>query len=169
VGAVSVDVVKETRRRAVKLEEAEALWESDCLAREELPEVAVDALIAGLDSPSLRVLAGLNAARMDRAPDLLDRALQELGRRPVASLPPAREAALWAEAITAGAVPLLQGTHALWAMWRKTNDGELKAALLEFRVEQDRWEQASPQHRRGIERQVLTRARAFLARWPATS
>jgi hypothetical protein len=153
----------------VKLEDAQARWESDCLPREELPEVAADALMAGLDSPSLRVLAGLTAARMDRAPDLLDRALQELGRRPVASLPPAREAALWAEAITAGAVPLLQGTHALWAMWRKANDEELKAALLEFRVEHNRWQQASPEHRRRIEREILTRARAFLARWPAAT
>ena len=83
----------------------------------------MEALIAGLDSPSLRVLAGLTAARMDRAPDPLDQALQELGRRPVASLPPAREAALWAEAISAGAVPLRQGTHALWAMWRKPTTG----------------------------------------------
>jgi len=50
----------------------------------------------------------------------------------------------------------------------QANDGELKAALLEFRVEQDRWDQASLQHRPGIERQILTCARAFLARWPAT-
>ena len=153
----------------MKVEDAEALWESDCLTREELPQVAVDALIEGLDSPSLRVLAGLTAARMDRAPDLWDRALQELGRRPMGLLPPAREAALWAEAISAGAVPVRQATQALWAMGAKANDGELKAALLEFRVEQDRWEQASPEHRRWIERQILTRARAFLARWPATS
>ena len=144
------------------------MWASAGLTREELPEVAVDALIAGLDSPSLRVLAGLTATRMNRAPDLLDRALQELGRS-VASLPPAREAALWAEAISAGAVPLRQATQALGAMGGKANDGELQAALLEFRVEQDRWDQASPQHRRWIERQILTRARAFLARWPATS
>ncbi len=153
----------------MKLEDAEALWESDGLARQELPQVAVDALIAGLDSPSLRVLAGLTATRMNRAPDLLDRALQELGRRPVALLPPAREAALWAEAITAGAVPVRQGTQALWAMGGKASDGELQAALLEFRVEQDRWDQASSQDRPGIERQILTRAWAFLARWPATS
>jgi hypothetical protein len=51
-------------------------------------------------------------------------------------------------------------------MWRRTNDGELKAALLEFRVEYSRWEQGSPKHRRWIERQVVTRARAFLVRWP---
>jgi hypothetical protein len=42
--------------RWVKLEDAQALWESDCLTREELPEVAADALMAGLDSPSLRLL-----------------------------------------------------------------------------------------------------------------
>jgi len=58
-------------------------------------------------------------------------------------------------------------TRALWAMGATANDGELQAALLEFRVEQDRWDQASPQHRRWIERQILTRARAFLAPWPA--
>jgi hypothetical protein len=54
--------VRETRREdTVKLAQADALWESGHLAREELPEVAVEALVAGFDTPSLRVLAGLPA------------------------------------------------------------------------------------------------------------
>jgi hypothetical protein len=151
----------------VKLAQAQALWESGQLAREELPEVAADALVAGLDTPSLRVLAGLTAARMDRAAALADRALQELGHRPMVRLPPAREAALWAEATAAGPVDVLQGVGVLWALSPRTDDAELRAALAGFFEDGQRWQRAIPE-RPAIERQIVDRARGFLDRWPAS-
>jgi hypothetical protein len=39
--------------------------------REELPGVAARALLDGVDSPSLRVLAGLVGVELERAPELL--------------------------------------------------------------------------------------------------
>jgi hypothetical protein len=137
------------------------------LADQELPKVAADALVIGLDTPSLRVLAGLTAVRMHRAAALSDRALQELGRRPMVPLPPAREAALWAEATAAGAVGVLQGVGALAAVSSRTADGELRAELAEFVADGQRWEQAPWDQRPVIERQILDRARALLGRWPA--
>ena len=110
----------------VKLAQAHALWESGQLATEELPEVAVEALVAGIDTPSLRVLAGLPAGRMSRAVDLLDRALQELGQRPMVRLPPAREAALWAEATAAGAIKVFQGVIILRGLSPRSEDAELQ-------------------------------------------
>ena len=152
----------------VKRAQAHAVWELGHLAGEELPEVAVDALVAGLDTPSLRVLAGLTAARMGRAAELSDRAPQELGHRPMVTLPPAREAALWAEATAAGAVEVLQGVGALGALSPRTDDAELEAALAEFSADGQRWQRVTPERRPAIERQILDRARAFLDRWPAS-
>ena len=54
----------------------------------ELPEAAVSALDAGLDSPALRVLAGLSNAELDEARELLETALMELG----VPVPTARDA-----------------------------------------------------------------------------
>ena len=152
----------------MKLAQAHALWESGQLATEELPEVAVEALVAGIDTPSLRVLAGLPAGRMSRAADLLDRALQELGQRPMVRLPPAREAALWAEATAAGAVKVFQGVIVLGGLSPRSEDAELRAALAEFAADGQRWQRATLERRPGIERQIMDRARAFLDRWPAS-
>jgi hypothetical protein len=91
----------------LNLDQAEALWAVGRLPREGLPEVATAALLAGVeDSPSLRVLAGLAAAELDRAWDLFAQALQELGRPP----PLARMSVQWAavtqaQAIVSGTVP----------------------------------------------------------------
>jgi len=152
----------------VRCPQAQAKWELGHLAGERLPETAAAALIAGLDTPSLRVLAGLTPDRMHRAAALADRALQELGCRPMATLPPAREAALWAEAIAAGAVGVLQGVGALSTVSSRTDDAGLLAALAEIAADGHRWQQAIPE-RPAIEQQLVDRARAFLVRWPAVS
>jgi hypothetical protein len=62
---------------------AEALWHLWRSVDEDLVELATDALVAGLDSPTLRVLAGADPTSyyMDLG-DLLAEALQELERRP---------------------------------------------------------------------------------------
>lgn len=50
------------------------------LEAEQLPALAVDALLQGFDSPALRELAGLSACDMDEAVVLFRRVLRELGR-----------------------------------------------------------------------------------------
>jgi hypothetical protein len=152
----------------VDLDQAEALRALGRLPREELPEVATAALAAGVDSPSLQVLAGVTTAELDRAWDLFDQALRELGRRPVASgTPGQRQAVLWAKATAAGAVPALEGANALWSVWEDASDEELKAVLVEFLLDQERWERALPEHRPAVERQIVQRARALVHRWNA--
>jgi hypothetical protein len=114
------------------------------------------------------VLAGVTAAELDRAWDLFGQALHELGRRPVAcETTGQREAVLWAKATAAVAVPALEGANALWSVWEDAVDQELQAALVEFLLDQERWERALPEHRPEVERQIVGRARALMDRWDA--
>jgi hypothetical protein len=150
----------------VDLDQAHALWSRGWLPREELPEVATAALVAGLDSPSLRVLAGLTAAELDRAHDLFNQVIRELGRPPPAPEVAVRwQAVMEAQAIVAGAVPAHQGANALWWLWNDTSDEELQAALLDFEFDQERWEWATPEARPPIEREIVEHAREFIDRW----
>jgi hypothetical protein len=62
------------------LQDTAALWSIDALSPQAVVRCACDALIAGLDSPSLRILAGLTRAEADyHMPDMLPAALAELG------------------------------------------------------------------------------------------
>jgi len=56
------------------------LWSLDAIPSEAIVDAATNALVAGLDSQSLRVLAGtLPAAAAVEVPELLPRAMGELG------------------------------------------------------------------------------------------
>ena len=148
------------------LDQAQALWSRGSLPREELPEVATAALVAGLDSPSLRVLAGLTTVELDRAHDLFDQALRELGRPPPAPEVGVRwQAVMAAQAIVAGAVPAHRGANDLSGLWDDTSDEELQAALLDFDQDTEWWESATPEARPGIEREIVEHAREFIDRW----
>jgi hypothetical protein len=62
------------------LQDTAALWNIGTVTPHAVVMCACDALIAGLDSPSLRILAGLTHAEADyRVPDQLPAALAELG------------------------------------------------------------------------------------------
>ncbi|MFE3901416.1 hypothetical protein ACFXPY_13955 [Streptomyces sp. NPDC059153] len=82
-------------------------------------QVGLDALIAGVESPSLAVLAGLLRSEEPEAPALFDRVLEELGltfRRPADP-----RAAKWAMAywiagqIVDGSLDPAAGTYLMWA------------------------------------------------------
>ena len=62
------------------LQDTTALWSIDAVSPQAVVGCACDALIAGLDSPSLRILAGLTRAEADyQVLDILPAALAELG------------------------------------------------------------------------------------------
>ena len=62
------------------LQDTAALWSIDAVSPQAVVRCACDALIAGLDSPSLRILAGLTRAEADyHVLDILPAALAELG------------------------------------------------------------------------------------------
>src|ERR1700747_3772492 len=62
------------------LQDTAALWGIDAVSPQAVAGCACDALIAGLDSPSLRILDGLTRAEADcQVLDILPAALAELG------------------------------------------------------------------------------------------
>lgn len=84
-----------------------------------LIQAGLDALIAGVESPSLPMLAGLLRSEEPEAPELFDHVLEELG---LLFHPPADpRAAKWAMAywiagqIADGSVDPATGTHLIWA------------------------------------------------------
>ncbi|SCL22384.1 hypothetical protein GA0074692_1384 [Micromonospora pallida] len=85
------------------------------VASEKLPLIAAQALADGLDSPSLRELAGLSHEEHREARELLDQVIDELG------LPglPDEDQAIWetvwsyARRIVSGAIPPVDGAHAI--------------------------------------------------------
>ncbi|CAM5674276.1 hypothetical protein SAVIM338S_07122 [Streptomyces avidinii] len=84
-----------------------------------LIQAGLDALTAGVESPSLAMLAGLLRTEEPEAPELFDRVLEELGV--VFRAPADPRAAKWAMAhwvagrIADGTLAPATGTHIIWA------------------------------------------------------
>ncbi|MER5966421.1 hypothetical protein [Streptomyces sp. NPDC002057] len=69
-----------TEAAAIALQDCAALWSAGEIRASEVVDAACDALVAGLDSPGLRVLAARTRAEADYdVHDLLPTALDELG------------------------------------------------------------------------------------------
>ncbi|GGW72437.1 hypothetical protein [Streptomyces xantholiticus] len=84
-----------------------------------LIQAGLDALVAGVESPSLAMLAGLLRSEEPEAPELFDQVLEELG---LLFHPPADpRAAKWAAAywtasqIADGSLDPATGTHHIWS------------------------------------------------------
>jgi hypothetical protein len=98
------------------------------LASDDLPEIATEALVRGLDSPALRVLAGQARWDVRDSSDLFRVALDELG----IELPDA-DRAQWhlarrtASEIVAGRIRAARGASELWLAYQKVRDnGDLR-------------------------------------------
>jgi hypothetical protein len=98
------------------------------LISEDLPEIATDALVRGLDSPALRVLAGQSRDDVRDSADLFRVALGELG----IDLPDP-DSAQWllarrtAAGIVAGRISPARGATELWLAYPKVRDnGDLR-------------------------------------------
>lgn len=86
---------------------------------QQLIRLALDALLAGVDTPSLRMLAGLGRREDHEARELFDAVIDELDLR--AQIPVAEHEALWllarqaVEEIVRGAVDPLPAGLAIWS------------------------------------------------------
>jgi len=66
--------------RCDRLQDAAALWSIGEVTSADVVTCACDALVEGIDTPSLRILAGLTRSEADiEVPDVLPAALEELG------------------------------------------------------------------------------------------
>jgi hypothetical protein len=133
------------------------------LASEDLPVLAVDALVRGVDSPSLRELAGERPGADPRgAMDLFQAALEELGIEP-----PAEHDALWqlakhaAEQIVNGELAPFDGASWIWrhVSRRIEAEGDLRV----FVGLASEWED-HPEYRSSIEATIVEEARILVGR-----
>jgi hypothetical protein len=98
------------------------------LASEDLPEIATEALVRGLDSPALRMLAGQVRSDLRDSSDLFRVALDELAIKP-----PDADRAQWhlarrtAGEIVTGRISAARGANELWLAYHKVRDnGDLR-------------------------------------------
>lgn len=131
------------------------------LRSEELPDLATDALVRGLDSPSLRLLAGQPRDDVRDSADLFRAALDELGINA-----PDADGADWnfarrlAGEIVAGRISPARGADDLWMMYRRVMDnGDLRIFVGLASELQDHPEAADE-----LARQIVAEAQALLDR-----
>ena len=106
------------------LEEALALTAMGRPPLDELPQVATEAMLAGSDSPSLRLLAGLDLEKFDQrdAGDLFDAATAELGWE-IPSLFEAMQIILGklADQVNAGTLEPVEAARRAWHLFASTS------------------------------------------------
>ncbi|MFK0254979.1 hypothetical protein [Streptomyces sp. NPDC090445] len=100
-----------------------------------LIQAGLDALLAGVESPSLALLAGLTRSEEPEAQELFDRVLEELGL--VVEVPGDERAAAWAKAywlagrIVDGSLDPAVGTDRIWVetAWDLNRPEELREVV----------------------------------------
>lgn len=135
-------------------------WVTGDQPAEDLPALATDALVRGLDSPALRELAGTATEDYWAIKDHFERTAHELDLAM-----PDEQTALWrltrykAEEIVSGAVSPSSGAHWVWReVWRRIErEGDLRI----FVALADEWDD-HPDDRREIEAQIIEAAKALL-------
>jgi hypothetical protein len=148
--------------RVEKLEAAIAKAVLGLNFREDLPSIAVSALESGLDSPSLRVLAGLTPLDLDDAWTLFEGALSELqmpamSQREAAELL-AREAA---KELLRGAISPYEGAKGIWRLSLLLS-GEDLSTFDPFIYAASEWEDR-PEDRSEFDKEIREAAKVLLA------
>ena len=127
---------------------------------EDLPDIATEALVDGVDSPALRELAGTLRVDYQDARDVFYRVCDELDIEI-----PDPTAARWhfvcaaASAIVNGDVAPLMGASQIWDEWHGL---DMPKALAPFVYLVSAWED-DPAHREEYERDMIAEATALLA------
>jgi hypothetical protein len=127
---------------------------------EELPSIAADALVAGVDSPSLRLVAGTPTREYQDARELFIAAANEL-RLPVPTPEEARWCRVreWAQAMVDGSVSPYEASRRIWGQgWDELGRPESLTAFVGLASE---WEDDEPR-RSQYEDAMLNAARRFL-------
>ena len=127
---------------------------------EDLSDLAADALAHGIDSPSLRILAGTSKGDVREARDLFVEAMEELGVE-MPSEAEARRAMVryWATEMIAGTLTPYAGSRLIW--WRGWEPLGRPDDLTLFVGLASQWED-DPDRRPGYERDMLAAASSLL-------
>lgn len=136
-----------------------------------LIQAGLDALIAGVESPSLALLAGLFRREEPEAPALFDQVLEELGLAFHSPADP--RAAKWAMAywiagqIADGSLDPATGTHLIWAdIAYDLGHPEDLEPLVQCAHNLDGWEESWGVSREELNREAVEAATQFLSRRP---
>jgi hypothetical protein len=106
------------------LRSAQVLWTLGVLEPSDLPEIATKSLVAGFDTPSLRILAGSDGEESLTLNSLFEQVLSELGVSPLTRAEAARRyAAVISEQILRGEVTPIEGARMIVAADRSVDDG----------------------------------------------
>ncbi len=130
---------------AAKLQVARLHYPAGWLPAEDLVDVAVQALVDGWDSPSLRSLAGLIEVDQRDAPELFARALVEVGLPPLS-----KHEALWefiyqaAEQLARGERDVREGLRAISRSWSYLGCPDSLALLMHLADEWETWSTQRP-------------------------
>ncbi|MFF7365515.1 hypothetical protein [Streptomyces sp. NPDC008125] len=137
-----------------------------------LIQAGLDALIAGVESPSLAMLAGLLRSEEPEAPALFDQILEELG---LLFQPPADPRdAKWAMAywiagqIADGTLDPAAGTHIIWAdIAYDLGCPEELQTLVSCALNLDEWDESWGVSVEELNREAVEAAKQFLSKWSA--
>ena len=131
---------------------------------ESLPTLATDALVRGLDSPSLRELAGVRAADYQEARDPFQRVCRELGIRiPTPDQARWSLAYEWAEAIVTGELsPVVGARRIWWEAWEHLGRPNVLTPFVTFASESE----DDPDHQSEYEDDIRLEAVRLLAQHP---
>jgi len=105
------------------LRSAQMLWTLGLLEPSDLPEVATKSLVAGLDTPSLRILAGSDGEESLTLNKLFEQVLSEGGLSPLTRAEAARRyAAVISGCILRGDVTTIEGARIIGTAARRVDD-----------------------------------------------
>ena len=133
-----------------------------------LIEAALDALLSGVDSPSLVLLAGLRRREEPEAPELFTKVIDELDLAP--GLPADRDERLWAMArwwaglIVAGKLDALTGADLIWMrVSMELGYPDQLRAITNGAINADDWNEGWTIPLEQIKSDIVQGARGFLA------
>lgn len=140
----------------------------------QLIQMALDALMAGIDTPALRQLAGLNLSEEPDAHDLFGQVIHELGLAP--SLPAHPTQARWAlirwlcQLIVDGHLPPGEGGQLIWTEgWDQLGRPPAFQPLIGWASEWEDWNDHHAVPRETYQKNILAEAKQLLNRpWPPT-
>ncbi|MDQ3790346.1 MAG: hypothetical protein M3422_24290 [Actinomycetota bacterium] len=133
---------------------------------DELIRVALDALLAGVDTAALRRLAGLTRAEEPEAHDLFEEVVDELGLAPM--LPDHPDDARWAlvrwfcELIVGGDLSPQEGGRLVWPMWHELRHPEALRPMIGAVSLWEDWTEQDDEPREYYAREIVAAAQELL-------
>ena len=151
-----------------------AIWErlGQTVGSNQLIKAALDALLAGVESPALAQLAGLGRGEEPEAHDLFNRVIDELGLAPTLPDDPAAArwelVRWWCQLIIDEKLPPEVGGRLIWFEgWNKLNYPNTLQPLVGWVSEWEDWTNAWDTPRQTYRQRIVNAARELLEQpWP---